>query len=276
MQGHLLHQTLTLTYQNIAPTVHRPTLPVGQTVKIDMMDIKVTFTLVIVVLIAANTYLMAKLWYVDPSPDRQRESYTISSSNYPDVTSQDITIPIEKLEALITEYQQSNHQKLQLLQAQSLELDKKLLDLDKRIQILEEMKSMTDNSLMSLDDETEAQTNHHQFVTESELSHWVENSFISSFDPTATSLAMAEAEQSLAKFPGIYLNDMQCSDRFCRASLSHASGKRIPAEEMFGHPPFITDGFTMIEADGNVLFYFSQPGNSVVKLKEELLGQPEY
>jgi len=57
-------------------------------------------------------------------------------------------------------------------------------------------------------------------------------------------------------------------------STSPTNGNDIAAEDMFGQPPFVTEGFTLEEPDGRVLFYFSQPGESIVDLRKELQDQP--
>ncbi len=69
--------------------------------------------------------------------------------------------------------------------------------------------------------------------------------------------------------PGINLADMQCGERFCRATLILETGKRLNISEMIGASQFIGSGFTINEPNGSVKVYFTQPGQSLSELRSE-------
>ena len=89
------------------------------------------------------------------------------------------------------------------------------------------------------------------------------------FDRASTKVATDQAAKSLAKVPGVKLEDMQCGKGFCRATFAHKSGERPDIGELLGEPPFVSEGFTIEEPDGSVVFYFTGPGESLKKLRRE-------
>ncbi|MGH9894931.1 MAG: hypothetical protein ACREA0_23705, partial [bacterium] len=107
-------------------------------------------------------------------------------------------------------------------------------------------------------------------LSEGDFGHWMDEALDAGyFDRDATTLAMDQVETSLAKVPGINLADMQCSDRFCRAILISENGKPLDIAQLMGASPFIGSGTTIHEPDGSVRFYFTQPGQSLSKLRSE-------
>ena len=80
---------------------------------------------------------------------------------------------------------------------------------------------------------------------------------------------MEQMETSLAEVPGLNLADMQCGERFCRASFVSDNGKPPNISELIGASPFIDSGFTITEPDGSVRVYFTQPGQSLSELRRE-------
>ena len=80
---------------------------------------------------------------------------------------------------------------------------------------------------------------------------------------------MEEMATSLAEVPGINLADMQCGERFCRASFVSDNGKPPNISQLIGASPFIESGFTINEPDGRVRVYFTQPGQSLSELRSE-------
>lgn len=107
-------------------------------------------------------------------------------------------------------------------------------------------------------------------LSESDFSHWMDEALDAGyFDRDATKLVMDQVETSLAKVPGINLADMQCSERFCRATLIPETGKRLNISQLMGASPFIGSGSTVHEPDGSVKFYFTPPGQSFSELRSE-------
>lgn len=100
--------------------------------------------------------------------------------------------------------------------------------------------------------------------------HWMDEALdAGDFDRDATTLAMDQTETSLAKVPGINLADMQCSERFCRATLIPETGKRLNISQLMGASPFIGSGTTIHKPDGSVKFYFTPAGQYLSELRSE-------
>jgi hypothetical protein len=107
-------------------------------------------------------------------------------------------------------------------------------------------------------------------LSEAGFAHWIDAALdAGDFDRDATELVMDQAETSLATVPGINLADMQCSERFCRATLIPETGQRLNIAELIGASPFIGAGTTIHEPDGSVRLYFVQPGQSLSELRSE-------
>ncbi|KPJ90261.1 MAG: hypothetical protein AMJ53_14230 [Gammaproteobacteria bacterium SG8_11] len=108
-------------------------------------------------------------------------------------------------------------------------------------------------------------------VTESALRNWIDNSFeLGYVDETLTARAEEQAVSSLVDLPDIYMQDLQCSERVCRATFSHETGKGPTVLDVFGHPPFMTEGITVPIDHERVAVYFTQPGVSFDELRSEV------
>lgn len=106
--------------------------------------------------------------------------------------------------------------------------------------------------------------------SEADFSHWMDEALDADyFDRDATKLVMDQAETSLAKVPGINLADMQCSERFCRATLIPENSKPLNVSQLFGASPFMGSGTAIHEPDGSVKVYFTPPGQSISELRSE-------
>jgi hypothetical protein len=88
-------------------------------------------------------------------------------------------------------------------------------------------------------------------------------------DHNATESVREEAATSLAAVPGINLADLQCSERFCRATFIPDIGERLDISELIGASPCIDSGTIFHEPDGSVRVYFVQPGQSFSELRSE-------
>lgn len=103
-----------------------------------------------------------------------------------------------------------------------------------------------------------------------QLGQWMSNNLaLGSLDEKASTQAMEQALASVANLPKVNLDDMQCDTRFCRATFSHRDGIAPEIGEIFGQPPFLTEGFTINEADGRVALFFTQPGVSLEDVRVE-------
>jgi hypothetical protein len=111
-------------------------------------------------------------------------------------------------------------------------------------------------------------------VTESDLGAWMSRSLDVGYqDDQETSLAAEQAHLTVAKkLANTSLDDIQCETRFCRAVFSAFDGSVPEIREVFGEPPFMTQGFTLNEPDGRVVLYFTRPGVSIADLEREVKG----
>lgn len=107
-------------------------------------------------------------------------------------------------------------------------------------------------------------------LSEEDFGQWLDEILhAGDFDREATQLTMQAMATSLAEAPGLNLADLQCGQRFCRASFIPDSGVRPNIAQLMGASPFIAAGFTLTEPDGGVRFYFTQPGQSFGELRSE-------
>lgn len=106
--------------------------------------------------------------------------------------------------------------------------------------------------------------------SEADFSDWMDEALdVGYFDRDVTKSVMDQAETSLANVPGIDLAEMQCSERFCRATFIPETGKRLDISQLIGASSFIGSGTTIHEPDGSVRVYFVQPGQSLNELRSE-------
>ena len=107
-------------------------------------------------------------------------------------------------------------------------------------------------------------------LSEGDFGHWMDKALdTGDFDRDATKSTMEQMATSLAEVPGLNLADMQCGERFCRASFVADNGKPPNISQLIGASPFIDSGFTITEPDGRVRVYFTQPGQSLSELRSE-------
>lgn len=107
-------------------------------------------------------------------------------------------------------------------------------------------------------------------VSEADLGHWIDETFrVGSGDAHLTAQATEQAAMSIRKLSNINLDDMQCDERFCRATFTKTNGKEPDIQALYGEPPFLTEGFTLYEADGRISLYFTQPGVTLAELRGE-------
>ncbi len=92
----------------------------------------------------------------------------------------------------------------------------------------------------------------------------------------ATDSAINQAATSLEQAPGLILEDMKCSEAFCRATLASETGERPTLQDLYGRPPFVNEGFTIDEPDGRVTVYFTPPEVSLEDLRAEARQVAEF
>jgi hypothetical protein len=108
-------------------------------------------------------------------------------------------------------------------------------------------------------------------LSEADFGHWMDESLDTGhFDRDATKLTMDKAVKDLANVPDITLTDMQCDERFCRATLTPENGKPLDISQLIGASTFMSSGTTIEDSDGRVRIYFTQPGQaSLSELQSE-------
>jgi hypothetical protein len=107
-------------------------------------------------------------------------------------------------------------------------------------------------------------------LSESDFGHWMDKALdTGDFNRDATQSVMDQMAMSLTEAPGINLTEMQCGERFCRASFVSDNGKPPKITQLIGASPFIESGFTINEPDGRVRVYFTQPGQALSELRSE-------
>jgi hypothetical protein len=92
------------------------------------------------------------------------------------------------------------------------------------------------------------------------------------WDMNASELARSQAADIVATLPGVNLADMVCNDKLCRAMFIKLDGGVPDIGDVWGHPPFMNDGFTVHQEDGSVVLYYAQPGMELDQLREQLIA----
>lgn len=171
---------------------------------------------------------------------------------------------LDKLAGALARYQHTN-------QEQQARLNKRLLDLETRLRSMETGAGGPHAAPEGAEpgkDGAAPEKPGPKTVTEADLGHWMDETLrAGSFDKAATEQAREQAGKSLAKLPGVNLDDLQCGKGFCRATFTQESGDPPELQELFGEPPFQTEGFTVNEADGRVSLYFARPGESLEEFR---------
>jgi hypothetical protein len=173
------------------------------------------------------------------------------------------------LTAKLEEYQQGMYQQLQETRLQQARFSELLEDIEARLHSVEQ----SANSQVSRTSEVNSvdKTPKPPQVTDADMGQWIDENLYAGYQNDGlTSLATDQAIASLDKAPGVSLDDMQCADRFCRATFAHVNGEQPVIDNLFGEPPFVHEGFTVVQPDGRVALYFNQPGESLAELRSEV------
>lgn len=187
---------------------------------------------------------------------------------------------LDKLTNELHRYQMMNQAQIQQTQVEQARTKETLAALTDRLGSMEATLNTSRKHTIesnnfeerSANDEVEEndENNSRGKFSEADLGNWIDNTLlVDSIDATLTAQATEQAATSLGKMPEINLENMQCNDRLCRATFTNSNGKKTDIQHIFGEPPFLTEGFTVNEADGRVSLYFTQPGVSMSELREE-------
>lgn len=182
---------------------------------------------------------------------------------------------LDKLASVLRSYQQTNQDQLQQAQLQQVRMNKMLASLDNRLRSLETIASEQragDTIEQATDEEL---SNSYGSVEDlkfsgADVGKWMDETLrVGNWERDITKQVTYQAEKSLEKVPGVNLEDMQCSDRFCRATFTHEDGKQEAILDLLGEPPFVNEIFTLHEPDGRVMLYAARPGESLEELRSE-------
>lgn len=144
-------------------------------------------------------------------------------------------------------------------------------DLGQRLRLVEEQLSAQSAALRAANAPNVAdQAAEPQGPSEADFAQWMEDSLASAArDQAVTDSVNAEATATLAQLPEVHMAGLECSTRFCRATLEGEEGSEPPVKKLFKLPPFATSGFTMPDADGRIALYFTRPGQEIDSLRDE-------
>jgi len=186
---------------------------------------------------------------------------------------------LNKLSNLFQRYQQLSQKQFQQSQLQQAQLKKSLAGIESRLRNIEvttaEQLVVLEPSphyQQFLEQETEinsSKTKDKKF-SDADVGHWMNETLSAeNWNKESTEQALGLAEKALVKVPGVYIEEMQCNDRFCRATFADENNQQAEIGEIFGEPPFVNEGFTIHQANGQVALYFAQPGESLEELQKE-------
>jgi len=230
-------------------------------------------TIVILPVMAITTAVLAYNFIREDTAAEQPQAVTSQTGATSAVGVQD---RLDELASALRHYQQTNQEQLQQANLQQTRLNTMLADLDTRLRSVETGASeQTTRAVVSDSVEQETDTavpnsGAGKSESETDLRHWMDEKLrVGNIDRDSTALAIEQADKSIAKVPGINLEDMQCGERFCRATFAHENGEKPDIQGLLGEPPFVNEGFFINEPDGRVSVYFTRPGTSLNELRSE-------
>src|ERR687895_483831 len=240
-------------------------------------------TIVILTVMAITT---AVLTYNFMREDTAAEQPQAVTSQIGATSGLEVEDRLDELASALRRFQQTNQEQLQQAELQQARLSKMLADLDTRLRSVETRageqtthagaSDSAEQGTDTADSNSGAGKPESVKISEADFGHWMDETLrIGNFDRNSTELAIEQAGKSVAKLPGVKLEDMQCGERFCRAMFAHENGEPPAIQDLFGEPPFVTDGFTINEADGRVSLYFARPGESLEELRSEARNAAE-
>jgi hypothetical protein len=107
-------------------------------------------------------------------------------------------------------------------------------------------------------------------LSEADLGQWMDATMTAqSRDRVYTSEVKEQFKVSLTYAPGVKLEDVDCGSRFCRATFTQPDGAPPTLRQVIGASPFMTEGFTLGDADGRMAIYFVRAGETLDALRKE-------
>lgn len=213
---------------------------------------------------AALTYVFSK------EPDSVRVSAAPTS---------EVSIVKPELDATATADDLRNQlrsNEIQLVQAMEAQAEQKkqLQSLATRLVALEASSGAGDATTVV--GEEEKSENQEDGITEVDVERWIDRNLdFVDFDAEATESTRNIVLQSIAKAPGINLDDMQCGEGYCRAAFTHVNGDQPDVSQLLGAPPFVGEGFTVAKPDGRLMVYFVEQGKSFDEIRQRIAASPQ-
>jgi hypothetical protein len=159
----------------------------------------------------------------------------------------------------------------QAVAARDLRQDKtegRLEELDDRVRNLEAKGERDEDEEVGKDPAARKTT-----IAETDLASWLDSGLrVERPDAVFTAQARTQVLKNLEQIPGVKLDAVDCTSRFCRATFAQQDGKPPVIRELFGLPPVTSEGFTLEGADGRVALYFTRAGESLQGLRGEALA----
>lgn len=225
-------------------------------------------TLTLLTLASITTSALTYLAMEENAVNGQNQSVKSSDANTP-LTDQELHNGLDKLIALLQGYQHTNQiQQRQTKTAQD-HLYTQLVAMESRLRTLElaKMEAMGMQKTAVIGSAYEDSLK----VSEQEMAEWMDDSLqLGRLDRKSTELATKEAARSLVGVPGVELEKMLCGERFCKANLKYGKGGKEAMLDLFGKPPFMSDGFVTEKRAGEVALYFVHPGESLEEIRHEI------
>lgn len=174
----------------------------------------------------------------------------------------------------LEKYTLMHQQQIEEIKQDQNELKQTLMELNRTIKsVKNDINRLTEKTSISLaaqeykeesELDLEKSRNQRKIVTEMQLSQYVDNVIENDgWDEHATNTAWAQTHQVLETMPGVLLDDIQCGTNICRASFARIDGEVPDISNIWGNPPFVSEGFTIPQKDGSVILYFTSEGSSV-------------
>ena len=185
---------------------------------------------------------------------------------------------LHALKQVILEYQQGSQLQWQQLADQQAQISKTLETLQVDVTRVQKDLAKQDERIADIAQQDlasasqgPAQADSGNEITEKHMRQYIDET-VEHFNtsPAKTEQAMQSTQEVLADLPGVALDDMKCTDQFCRAQFQSADGSRPDLSQLWGQGPFVNQGFTVEQEDGSVLVYFTDANTSLEDIRSNI------
>ncbi|MGH8628757.1 MAG: hypothetical protein ACREYC_27035, partial [Gammaproteobacteria bacterium] len=182
-------------------------------------------TIFILTVLAITTAVLAYSFIREDTVAEQPQAVTSQTGATSAVGVQD---RLDELASALRHYQQTNQEQLQQANLQQTRLNRMLAELDSRLRSVETgageqtTHAVVSDSVEQATDTAVPNSGAGKPGSGTDLGHWMDEKLrVGNSDRDSTALAIAQVDKSIAKLPGVNLEDMQCSERLCRATFAH-------------------------------------------------------